>query len=103
LESGESPVAIDYVGGNFGYLEKTSMRKIILGLAVSLDGYIEGPNGEYDWCFTDQDYGMIEFFKRVDAMFIGRKSYEVLSAQEGVGGFPKLKQYIFSGSVSLNG
>jgi dihydrofolate reductase len=34
------------------------MRKVILQLAVSLDGLIEGPNGEYDWCFTDQDYGM---------------------------------------------
>gem|GEM_PF-5492867 len=32
------------------------MRKIILNLAVSPDGYIEGPNGEYDWCFTDQDF-----------------------------------------------
>jgi dihydrofolate reductase len=41
------------------------MRKIILGLAVSLDNYIEGPNGEYDWCFTDQDYGMSDFFKRL--------------------------------------
>ena len=38
------------------------MRKIILGGAVSLDGLIEGPHGEYDWCFTDQDYGMSEFF-----------------------------------------
>lgn len=29
------------------------MQKVILGLAVSLDGFIEGPNGEYDWCFTE--------------------------------------------------
>ena len=28
------------------------MRKITLGVAVSLDGFIEGPRGEYDWCFT---------------------------------------------------
>ena len=34
------------------------MRKVILGVAVSLDGLIEGPNGEYDWCLMDQDYGM---------------------------------------------
>ena len=26
------------------------MRKVILGLAVSLDGFIEGPQGEFDWC-----------------------------------------------------
>lgn len=25
------------------------MRKIIAGFGISLDGYIEGPNGEYDW------------------------------------------------------
>lgn len=74
------------------------MRKIILGLAVSLDGFIEGPNGEYDWCFTDQDYGLSEFFKRVDTAFIGRKTYEMTHAmhQEGGGGLPKLKEYIFS-------
>lgn len=73
------------------------MRKIILGLAVSLDGFIEGPNGEYDWCFSDQDYGLSDFFKRVDALFMGRKSFEMM---QGMGvvppGFPNLKEYIFS-------
>jgi len=41
------------------------MRKIFLGVEVSLDGFIEGPNGEYDWCLTDQDYGLKEFFKPI--------------------------------------
>ena len=78
------------------------MRKLILQLAISLDGFIEGPNGEYDWCFTDQDYGMTEFFKRIDSVFYGRKSYELVlsmeSASEGpaVPGMPILKEYIFS-------
>lgn len=74
------------------------MRKVVLGLAVSLDGYIEGPNGEYDWCFTDQDYGLSDFFKRVDTLFIGRKSYEMTQAiGDSFGeGFPKFKEYIFS-------
>ncbi len=78
------------------------MRKIILQLAVSLDGFIEGPNGEYDWCLTDQDYGMADFFKRIDSVFYGRKSYELtLSMAEstdgaGMPGFPKLKEYVFS-------
>jgi len=52
------------------------MRKIILNLAVSLDGFIEGPNGEIDWCFTDQDYGMTDFLNRIDTIFFGRKSYK---------------------------
>ena len=35
--------------------KKLNMRKIILAVAVSLDGYIEGPNGEYDRdCGTNQ-------------------------------------------------
>src|SRR5215208_7039607 len=73
------------------------MRKIILGVAVSLDGFIEGPNGEYDWCFTDPDYSLKEFFKRIDTIFVGRKTYEMSSEMEGGGaGFPKFKQYIFS-------
>lgn len=53
------------------------MRRIILDLAVSLDGYIEGPNGEYDWCFVDQDYGFSDLLNKVDAVFFGRKSFEL--------------------------
>jgi dihydrofolate reductase len=78
------------------------MRKLILGLAVTLDGYIEGPNGEYDWCFTDQDYGLNEFFAGIDAVFIGRKSYETAQQYaagnngETVPGMPAMTEYVFS-------
>jgi len=53
-------------------------RKIILNLCMSLDSFIEGANGEIDWCFTDQDYGMTDFLNRIDTIFFGRKSYEQL-------------------------
>ena len=80
------------------------MRKLVLGLAVSLDGYIEGPNGEYDWCFTDQDYGLNDFFSRIDAMFIGRKSYELLQQHAGestgeIPGMPPMIAYVFSNTL----
>jgi dihydrofolate reductase len=81
------------------------MRKLVLGLAVSLDGFIEGPNGEYDWCFTDQDYGLNEFFSRVDAVFIGRKSYEMAqqyaagNSGEIVPGMPRMTEYVFSDTL----
>lgn len=77
------------------------MRKIILGLAVSLDGFIEGPNGEIDWCLTDQDYGMSEFFKRIDSVFMGRKSYEMTQAigDTPTAGFPKINEYVFSNTL----
>lgn len=77
------------------------MRKLILGVAVSLDGFIEGPNGEYDWCFTDQDYGLSDFFKRIDSIFMGRKSYEMAQSMgKAPSGFPKLKEYIFSTTLT---
>ena len=60
------------------------MRKVILNLAVSLDGFIEGPNGEFDWCFTDQDYGMMDFMNRKDAIFIERKSYKLVCRWEKI-------------------
>lgn len=78
------------------------MRKIVLCVAVSLDGLIEGPNGEYDWCLTDQDYGMTDFMNRIDAIFYGRKSYEMmLHAQESgqENPFADVKSYVFSNSL----
>jgi dihydrofolate reductase len=78
------------------------MRKLILGLAITLDGYIEGPNGEFDWCFTDQDYGLNEFFTGIDAVFMGRKSYDVAqqfaesNSGEVIPGMPPLTEYVFS-------
>ena len=53
-------------------------RKIILNLCTSLDFFIEGANGEIDWCFIDQDYSMTEFLGKIDTILFGRKSYEQL-------------------------
>jgi dihydrofolate reductase len=76
------------------------MRKLVLALAVSLDGLIEGPNGEYDWCFMDQDYGMSEFMSRVDAIFVGRKTYEMsLGIEADMSGMPKMDEYVFSNTL----
>ncbi len=66
-----------------------------------MDNFIEGPKGEFDWCFTDQDYGMAEFFQRVDCVFIGRKSYELMQTIDEAETFnmPKMKHYVFSNSL----
>ena len=79
--------------------QNPAMRKIILQVAVSLDGFIEGPKGEYDWCFTDQDYGFSAFMQRVDTTFMGRKSYEMMlkvAEQQPEFALPKIKEYVFS-------
>lgn len=68
------------------------MRKIILSMAVSLDGLIEGPNGEYDWCPPPSKKEMSDFLDKIDAIFLGRKSFELT----GKSMFPKKEHYVFS-------
>lgn len=52
-------------------------RKIVLDLAVSLDGFIEGKNGEIDWCIMEPEMGFTDFLKDIDTIFYGRKSYDL--------------------------
>ena len=52
------------------------MKKIILNLAVTLDGFIEGPNGEVDWCIMDDDMDFGSFIASIDTIFYGRVSYD---------------------------
>lgn len=77
------------------------MRPLLLNLAVTLDGYIEGPNGEIDWCLTDQDYGMTAFLERCDALLMGRKSYEAMLAYDP-DGVPGKQKYVFSRTLHGN-
>lgn len=71
------------------------MRKLLLNLAVTLDGYIEGPNGEIDWCLADQDYGLTDFLARCDALLMGRKSYEGMLAYDP-NPWPEKHKHVFS-------
>lgn len=52
-------------------------RRIILDLAVTLDGFIEGKNGEVDWCIMDSEMGFINFLNQIDTILYGRKSYDL--------------------------
>jgi dihydrofolate reductase len=58
------------------------MRKIILQTMVSLDGYIEGPNGELDWHLVDEE--VHDHFNQVlrakGAFLMGRVMYEMMEA-----------------------
>ena len=72
------------------------MRKIILALGISIDGYIARLDGTFDFLFMPKDFSMAEFFASIDTGIMGRKTYEVAKAQ-GEGGFgPKLKTYVLS-------
>jgi dihydrofolate reductase len=57
--------------------DNISQRRIILDLAVTLDGFIEGKNGEVDWCIMDAEMGFTHFLNQIDTIFYGRKSYDL--------------------------
>ncbi len=75
------------------------MRKVVLGLGISLDGYIARPDGAVDFLFMPKDYSMSPFFATIDTALMGRKTYDD-ALKMGGGGFggSKMKSYVFSHS-----
>jgi dihydrofolate reductase len=55
------------------------MRKIVLGLGISLDGYIARPDGTLDFLFMPKDYSMAPFFATVDTALMGRKTLDAMA------------------------
>jgi dihydrofolate reductase len=74
------------------------MRKVILGLGISLDFYIARPNGAVDFLFMPKDYSMEPFFRSIDTAIMGRKTWDAALAMGG--GDPGLvsgmKTYVMS-------
>lgn len=72
-------------------------RRLRYQVAMSLDGFIAGPNGEHDWIVMDPSIDFAALFKDFDTAVMGRKTYEVLIAQGGGHGeMPGLDVIVFS-------
>lgn len=71
-------------------------RRLRYQVAMSLDGFIAGPNGEYDWIVMDPSIDFAGLFKEFDTAVMGRKTYDVLTAQGGNGAMPGLEVVVFS-------
>ena len=79
-------------------------RKIIALIAVSADGFIARPNGSVDWLDRPKPKGFYdigEFYKSIDTILFGRKTYEVALGfqKDGVPGASfntRLKNYVFT-------
>jgi dihydrofolate reductase len=55
------------------------MRTVTYGGAVSLDGFLAGVDGSIDWLHFSKDVQqvMTDYWKDVDTILMGRKTYEV--------------------------
>ena len=56
------------------------MRRVTYAMGVSLDGYIVGPDGSFDWTTPDPDVFRfwIEDIRAVDVHLLGRRLYETM-------------------------
>ena len=72
------------------------MRRVRLSAAMSLDGYIAGPKGEYDWIVMDPDLDFGALMGAFDTVLMGRKSYELTREHGGGYELPGMKAYVFS-------
>jgi dihydrofolate reductase len=75
------------------------MRKVTIGLANSLDKYIARKDGGYDWIHWSKEVAEIsaKFLKTIDAMLIGRKTYDAMLAS-GQTSYPGAKNFVFTRS-----
>ena len=54
------------------------MRLVRFGGAMSLDGYIAGPTGEYDWIVMDPEIDFAAMTSQFDTFLIGRKTFDAM-------------------------
>src|SRR5215467_6417162 len=76
-----------------------AMRKLVLALGISIDGYIARPDGAVDFLFMPKDYaaGHAEFMARIDTAILGRKTWDVAMAMGG--SFGAIVPYVLSRSL----
>ena len=73
------------------------MRRIRYQVATSLDGFIAGPAGEFDWIPMDPDIDFAGMMAQFDTYLMGRRSYEVFQATGATGtGASSGEVYVFS-------
>ena len=71
------------------------MRKIILFIASSLDGYIAKNDGNVDWLPVSGPSGYGDFYKSIDTVIMGKTTYDQILTF-GAYPYPDKKSYVFT-------
>jgi dihydrofolate reductase len=71
------------------------MRRVRYSVAASLDGFIAGPNGEFDWIPMDPEIDFAAIYAEFGVLVMGRRSYDAAKAMGEVGTFG-LPTYVYS-------
>src|SRR5258708_10484948 len=75
------------------------MRNVVLGVGISVDGYIARPKGAVDFLLMPRDYSMADFFATIDTAIMGRKTFDAaLQMSGGSLGSSTMPTYVFSNS-----
>src|SRR5262245_14568088 len=74
------------------------MRKVTFGGANSLDNFFARPDHSVDWLLWSDEVAAVTagFWKTIDTVLMGRKTYEVAARSGQAGGYPGVKNYVFS-------
>jgi dihydrofolate reductase len=56
----------------------TGMRRLRYSVAMSLDGFIAGPNGEFDWIVMDPTFDFAALFSEFDTLLMGRHTFDLI-------------------------
>jgi dihydrofolate reductase len=81
----------------FGAPVEGFMRLVRYGGAMSLDGYIAGPNGEYDWIVMDPEIDFAGMMRQFDTYLIGRKTFEAMRRMgNDAASAPGIQNVVFS-------
>lgn len=77
-------------------------RKVIVYIAVSLDGFIATEDDSLDWLFKvegEGDNGYSEFYNTIDTIILGRRTYDwIMRVENGKFPYPNKKCYVFTKS-----
>jgi dihydrofolate reductase len=70
------------MGRNLAVVKSNYMRKIILCMHTTLDGFVAGPNGEMNWInFDDEMFDFVgKFTDEADTALYGRVTYEMMES-----------------------